>query len=121
LTRRANLPLDEQRLLVEQLGEKVSQIKATSNRTQRALEGEAIAKGLVSSGQVLKKLKASPQIISQLTDYITDIEEILELRLTIIEVSVLTSQQAMPYVELTGFSSTTRSTLPARNESASTT
>src|ERR1044072_3778452 len=53
----------------------------------RRMQGEAIAKGLISSGQPLKKLKANPQIISQLTDYITDVEEILKLPLTIIEVS----------------------------------
>jgi Predicted nucleic acid-binding protein, contains PIN domain len=53
----------------------------------RRMQGEAIAKGLIASGQVLKKLKANPQIISQLKDYITDVKEILELPLTIIEVS----------------------------------
>jgi len=40
----------------------------------RRMQGEAVAKGLISSGQVLKKLEANPQIISQLTDYITDIK-----------------------------------------------
>ncbi len=29
----------------------------------RRMQGEAVAKGLISSGQVLKKLKANPQII----------------------------------------------------------
>lgn len=53
----------------------------------RRMQGEAVAKGLIPSGQVLKRLKANPQIISQLTDYITDVKEILELPLTIIEAS----------------------------------
>ncbi len=53
----------------------------------RRMQGEAVAKGLISSGQILKKLKANPQIISQLKDYITDVKEILELPFTIIEVS----------------------------------
>ena len=39
------LPPNEQRLLVEQLGKKVGQIKATSNRTQRALEAVEKTRG----------------------------------------------------------------------------
>ena len=51
----------------------------------RRMLGEAVAKGLVSAGQVLKKLKANPKIISTLTDYIMDVEMILKLPMKIIE------------------------------------
>ena len=49
---------------------------------------EAIAKGLISSGQPLKKLKANPTVISSLADYITDIENLLKLPLNVIEVTL---------------------------------
>lgn len=49
---------------------------------------EAIAKGLISSGQPLKKLKANPVTISSLTDYITDIENLLKLPLNVIETTL---------------------------------
>ena len=52
----------------------------------RRMLGEAVAKGLVSPGQALKKLKADSKLITFLTDYITDVESILKL-LTIIEVT----------------------------------
>ncbi len=51
----------------------------------RRMLGEAVAKGLVSPGQVLKKLKGNSNLITQLSDYITDIQTILKLPLTIIE------------------------------------
>jgi predicted nucleic acid-binding protein len=51
----------------------------------RRMLGEAVAKGLTSPGQALRKLKANSQLITQLTDYITDIQTILKLPLTIIE------------------------------------
>ncbi|MCI0489918.1 MAG: type II toxin-antitoxin system VapC family toxin [Blastocatellia bacterium] len=54
----------------------------------RRMLGEAVAKNLVSSGQVLKKVKANPQIIPMLTDYITDVENILKLPLKIINVRI---------------------------------
>ena len=53
----------------------------------RRMLGEAVAKGLVSPGQALKKLKADSTLIAQLTDYITDVETVLKLPLTIIEVT----------------------------------
>ena len=51
----------------------------------RRMLGEAVAKKLISPGQVLKKLKANPDIISALTDYIIDIETILKLPLRTID------------------------------------
>lgn len=51
----------------------------------RRMQGEAVAKGLIATGRVLKRLKAKPDVISQLSDYITDIETILKLPLQIIE------------------------------------
>jgi predicted nucleic acid-binding protein len=51
----------------------------------RRMLGEAIAKGLVTPGQALKKLKANRGIISSLTDYITDVNAIIRLPLKIIE------------------------------------
>jgi predicted nucleic acid-binding protein len=53
----------------------------------RRMQGEAVAKGFIAPGNVLRKLKASPQVIPHLTDYITDIQKILKLPLTIIEVT----------------------------------
>jgi len=51
----------------------------------RRMLGEAVGKGIVSQGQALKKLKADSKVITHLTDYITDLETILKLPLTIIE------------------------------------
>lgn len=53
----------------------------------RRMLGEAVAKGLVSPGQALKKLKANTQLITQLSDYITDVRTILKLPLSINEVT----------------------------------
>ena len=48
---------------------------------------EAVVKGLVTPGKALSKLKAKPSLIGKLTDYITEIEKLLRLPLTIIEVT----------------------------------
>lgn len=53
----------------------------------RQMMAEALTRNLISSGQPLKKLKANPSVITQLTDYITDFETILKLPLQIIEVT----------------------------------
>lgn len=53
----------------------------------RRMVGEAVSKGLVSPGRALKKLKADPNLVKQLTDYITDVQTILRLPLKIIEIS----------------------------------
>jgi len=42
---------------------------------------EAIAKGLISSGQPLKKLKANPSVIMLLADYVSEVEKLLRLPL----------------------------------------
>ena len=47
----------------------------------RRMIGEAVAKGLVSPSQALKKLKANPSLVTQLTDYITDVQTVLRLPL----------------------------------------
>jgi predicted nucleic acid-binding protein len=39
----------------------------------------AVAKSLLSPGQPMKKLKANPAIILSLTDYITEVEKLLQL------------------------------------------
>jgi predicted nucleic acid-binding protein len=54
----------------------------------RRMTSEALAKGLITSGQPIKKLKANPLIITSLTDYITDIEDILTFSLKVIEITL---------------------------------
>ncbi len=49
---------------------------------------EAITKGLISSGQPLKKLKANPTVISSLTDYVSDVKDLLNFPLFVIEVTL---------------------------------
>lgn len=51
----------------------------------RRMMAEALMKGLISPGQPVKKLKAQPHLIQQLTDYITDVESLLQLPLQLIE------------------------------------
>lgn len=53
----------------------------------RRMMAEAVAKGLVSSGQPLKKLKAQPHIVAALIDYIHDMEKLLKLPWVITEVT----------------------------------
>ena len=48
---------------------------------------EAVAKGLVTPGKALSKLKSNPALVSSLTDYITEVEKLLRLPFTIIEVT----------------------------------
>jgi predicted nucleic acid-binding protein len=52
----------------------------------RRMIGEAIAKGLSSSGQPLKKLKANSSVITQLTDYHTEVMNLLLLPINLVEV-----------------------------------
>ena len=47
---------------------------------------EAVVKGLVSPGKALNKLKANPSIIGNLTDYISEVEKLLQLPFVIIEI-----------------------------------
>jgi predicted nucleic acid-binding protein len=48
---------------------------------------EAIVKGLVSPGKALNKLKKQPQTITQLSEYITFIDDLLALPLHVITVT----------------------------------
>ncbi len=48
---------------------------------------EAVAKGLVTPGKALSKLKSNPALISSLTDYITEVEKLLRLPFRVIEVT----------------------------------
>ena len=54
----------------------------------RRMMAEAVMKGLVSAGQPVKKLKAQPHIVAQLTDYIADVETLLQLPFHMIEATV---------------------------------
>ncbi|MBS1790265.1 MAG: type II toxin-antitoxin system VapC family toxin [Acidobacteria bacterium] len=53
----------------------------------RRMIAEAVMKGLISPGQPVKRLKAQPHIIQQLTDYITHVEMLLQLPLQLVEVT----------------------------------
>jgi predicted nucleic acid-binding protein len=45
----------------------------------RRMMAEAVAKGLISPGQTVKKLKANPAVIPLLTDHIIEVEKLLRL------------------------------------------
>ncbi|MBA3440624.1 MAG: PIN domain-containing protein [Pyrinomonadaceae bacterium] len=53
----------------------------------RRMMAEALAKGVVTSGQLLKKLKADSALITQLSDYVAEVEDLLLLPLEVIEVA----------------------------------
>lgn len=53
----------------------------------RRMVAEALTKGLIPAGQPLKKLKANPSVVTQLTDYVADMENILLLPLQILTVT----------------------------------
>jgi predicted nucleic acid-binding protein len=53
----------------------------------RRMMAEALAKAVVSAGQPLKKLKADPALITGLTDYVTEVEDLLLLPFSILEVT----------------------------------
>ena len=48
---------------------------------------EAVVKGLVTPGKALSKLKANPSPIGNLSDYITEVEKLLRLPFTVVEVT----------------------------------
>lgn len=54
----------------------------------RRMAAEAITKGLISPGKPLQKLKANPDVIKGLTDYVTEIEKLLKLPITVHEVTM---------------------------------
>lgn len=43
----------------------------------RRMMAEAVASGIVTISKVLNKLKAQPQLITQLSDYIVDLDDLL--------------------------------------------
>ena len=53
----------------------------------RRMMAEAVAKGLISPGQIMKKLKANPTVIPLLTDYIAEVERLLRLPFRIHQVT----------------------------------
>lgn len=57
----------------------------TAEVLHRRMMAEALAKGIVTSGQLLKKLKANSSLITQLSDYIAEVEDLLLLPLEVIE------------------------------------
>jgi predicted nucleic acid-binding protein len=71
------------------LGEVEAHITTTivAEVLHRRLVAEAIAKGLISSGQPLKKLKANPAVIPLLADYITETEKLLRLPFHVTEIT----------------------------------
>ena len=54
----------------------------------RRMMMEAQAKGLVTPGKALAKLKAQPSLILQLTDYITEITKLMRLPLDVLEANL---------------------------------
>jgi predicted nucleic acid-binding protein len=54
----------------------------------RRMTSEALNKGLISSGQPVKRLKANPTLITALSDYITDVKDLLQLPIQVIEVTL---------------------------------
>ena len=48
---------------------------------------EAVGAGLISGAKPFEKLKRQPRLIAQLSDYITEITQLLQLPLTLIEVT----------------------------------
>ncbi len=53
----------------------------------RRMMAEAVAKGLISPGQTVKKLKADPAVIPLLTDHIAEVEKLLRLPFRIHQVT----------------------------------
>lgn len=53
----------------------------------RRMVAEAVTKGLISPGKPLQKLKADPDLIKGLTDYVSEIERLLKLPMTVHEIT----------------------------------
>jgi predicted nucleic acid-binding protein len=53
----------------------------------RRMVAEALSKGLISAGKPLQKLKANPDVIKGLTDYVTEMEKLLKLPIAVNEVT----------------------------------
>lgn len=56
----------------------------------RRMMAEAISKGIVTVSKVLNKLKAQPQLITQLSDYIIVLDDVLALPLRVTNVTLPT-------------------------------
>lgn len=56
----------------------------------RRMLAEAITKGLVTTSKVLNKLKAQPHLITQLSDYINAVDDLLALPLSVANVTLQT-------------------------------
>jgi len=52
----------------------------------RRMMAEALAKGVITAGQLLKKLKADPSLITGLSNYVAEVEDLLLLPFSIVEV-----------------------------------
>lgn len=59
----------------------------TAEVLHRSMMAEASAKGVITSGQPPKKLKADPSVTTKLSSYIAEIGDLLLLPLEVIEVS----------------------------------
>lgn len=53
----------------------------------RRMAAEAVTKGLISPGKPLQKLKANPEVIKGLTDYVSEIEMLQKLPLIIHDIT----------------------------------
>lgn len=53
----------------------------------RRMVAEALTKRLITAGQPLKKLKANPSVVTQLTDYVADVDTLLLLPLQVLTVT----------------------------------
>lgn len=58
----------------------------------RRMMVEAVAKGFVTAGKTLHKLKSQPQLITQLSDYIIDLEDLLTLPFRVANITISTIQ-----------------------------
>jgi predicted nucleic acid-binding protein len=53
----------------------------------RRMTAEAVTKGLITPGKPLQKLKANPDVIKGLTDYVAEVERLLKLPIAVHEVT----------------------------------
>jgi predicted nucleic acid-binding protein len=56
----------------------------------RRMMAEAVSKGFATASKVLNKLKTQPHLITQLSDYIVDLENLLTLPLRVADVTLRT-------------------------------
>ena len=63
---------------------------------------EAVTKGLVTSGNVAKKLRKKPNVVKQLADYQTQTEAILEMGIEVVDLTSDSLKISHPYREQDG-------------------